>query len=215
MTRTLWEREWDEHCNHEGFRIEGWPQQLLVGFSCSCDRTDGNERVWQIPLSQLRRMPRECQERFQHLQTIHPINTNPINDNIKHDLKRAVAAEKRAAKLLRRHLDTSQKSELRKLGFFTVMGMDGHTYKINKSTSWNVERIENNKVTAQFCIVFMDWKIPVSDKMLIQKFMLQSNIDDFFRISNKNHNAQLIQNGGMFEVINGEARPIEGNGRVA
>lgn len=106
------------------------------------------------------------------------------------DMKKKVAATRKAFKLLRRHLDDYQKMELKKFGHFHVRSSDGFLYRIEKASCWNVFRIEDGEVTANFCVIFENHLIPIPDQMLIQKFMLQSDPESFFRIANKNYDPQ-------------------------
>jgi len=181
-------RSWTEHRDHSQFRAEGWPFERRIGFSCSCCN---EEHVWSWSLSEISLVPEVRAAYFDRRGTQTQI-----------EAKEMVVATKKAAKLLRRHLDKDQKSEFRRFKHFHVRSSDGFLYRIENSSCWNVSRVEDGEVTAKFCVIFKVFNIPIPDQMLIQKFMLQSHPDQFFKIANKNYHPETM--GDAFVVPAGD-----------
>jgi hypothetical protein len=98
--------------------------------------------------------------------------------------KKAKLAEKRAAKILDRHLTHKQRRELARKKYFHVRGQDGRTYQVTAHSQQNVFLIENGRRTMQFCAV-SSVHIPIPDLLLAQKLLIEHNIEHFLAIANK------------------------------
>lgn len=100
---------------------------------------------------------------------------------LEHDRKvREVQARSQA--ILTRFLDPQQLAEFQESKSFHVRGADGHLYLITSRNIHNVFRIEDGRRTHEYCIISPD--VPVWDQMLTQLLLLQSNPEEFHRVTN-------------------------------
>jgi hypothetical protein len=94
-------------------------------------------------------------------------------------------ARKRAKRLLRSHLDLTQRRELKRKGHFDVLGSKGNVYRIAASYPYNV-RLAGEAMRSRifFCLEPDDPEIPLEDVLLAQKLMLESDEGEFLRLAN-------------------------------
>ena len=171
----FWSDSLEGHRTHETFRIQGWPMEREVGFTCSCG---GTEVTWRLSLTSLRSMVPETRDAFQRL-----YSSQMRKDGLR-NRREARAADKRAKALLGRHLTRSQRETLR-AGFFDLIGQDGQTYRVESGSCQNVWRLDAERVkSTQFCLVAKGICIPNFDLMLIHKLMLELDMDGFMRVAN-------------------------------
>lgn len=162
------------HESHSEFRPLKWAMTLEWGFRCSC-----SHRVeMRLPITDLRRL--EPQDMYVLYSRFNDLFTR---DRIRQE-KARISAKKRARALLHRHLSRNQIKELNHLGHFTVIGADGKEYRIDDKMCHNVNLIEGGFITKNFCVVFENMSIPTYDLMLIQKFLIESNLGLFYEKSN-------------------------------
>lgn len=98
--------------------------------------------------------------------------------------KRDESANERARMLLYNCLSINQISDLEEDGFFTCKGSDGKTYRIENTPQHNVFLMHGDRKVKEFCIVTSSY-VPIFDLMLIQKFMIESNIEGFYKQANR------------------------------
>lgn len=117
-------------------------------------------------------------------------------------------AFKRAAKLLDRYLTHKQRRELKKFGYIQVQGQDRMTYRIQAKDHQNIFRIKDGTPVMQFCVVSSQRRLPVPDLMLVQKLMLETNIEDFLNLANK-WEVTTAETGRLqrVRVVEGERMP--------
>lgn len=95
-------------------------------------------------------------------------------------------AKARAKKLLLYHLNPIQRAEMEARDEFFVQGQDGRTYLILPESHGNVFRVEDGRRTMNFCLVAKT-AIPVYDLMLMQKLLLEADIEAFFKTANQRY----------------------------
>jgi hypothetical protein len=91
-------------------------------------------------------------------------------------VKKADEADKRAERLLERHLTVDQRLELAEHGHFTVTARSGKRYRIHEKLSTSVYLLDDNGRPVECYCVHLDMTFPVRDSMLAQKVALE--IDD-------------------------------------
>lgn len=95
-----------------------------------------------------------------------------------------IKANDLAENLLRSCLDEAQKKELSDRDWFLVMTQSGKIYRINRGRVGNVDLLdENGKPIASYCI-HNSGHTPSPDDMLLQKFLLDTDEEEFKRIAN-------------------------------
>jgi hypothetical protein len=93
-------------------------------------------------------------------------------------------AERIAARLLETHLNRMQRRQFRRLRSFHCIAPNGTRYRVRHGWSGNVEEIgPNGKVLNRFCIHPRE-NVPISDNLLAQKLMLETDDTEFRRIAN-------------------------------
>jgi len=103
--------------------------------------------------------------------------------------KAAIEADARAEKLLIEHLTQAQRECLRANGHFFVE-VSGRRYRIDRAgKSGNVRLVdEAGKIKKKYCIhdrwIDADSVLPVSDNLLAQKLLLETDEAAFLRIAN-------------------------------
>jgi hypothetical protein len=100
------------------------------------------------------------------------------------EAKKARQAEKRAGQLLARHLTHRQRRQLRTKRYIEVQGQDQNLYRITACAHQNVFLIEGGKAVTQFCVV-SSISMPIADLMLVQKLLLETNLDHFMSLANR------------------------------
>lgn len=99
-------------------------------------------------------------------------------------LKETRRARRRATVLLGRHLDTTQRAQLREFGCFYVTGESGQRYRIRKGRVGNVDVLDgNNRVRHRLCCHPCDYT-PDEDLMLAQALHLSANEAHFLATAN-------------------------------
>lgn len=164
-----------EHSRHPTFHTEGWALEREVGFTCSCT---GEERTWRIRLTSLAEQLPAARESFQR------IRLGEYRREGHRLARETLHANRRAKALLHRHLRRDQRHELRGFGYFTVVGQDGHSYRVKEGTCQNVFLLEGDIETVRYCIVPDGIRIPTYDLMLAQKIMLECDIENFKKTAN-------------------------------
>jgi hypothetical protein len=101
-----------------------------------------------------------------------------------------LTAQQKAERILLQHLTPEQRDEYQRLQRFSVIGPDGHIYRINRGRSGNVQLIEETEEgvigVEQFCIHPIEY-VPDEDNMLAQKLLIESDLASFRRIANISH----------------------------
>ncbi len=93
-------------------------------------------------------------------------------------------ADRRAAELLRQHLDDEQKKQYARDRSFVVYGEDGQRYRVRDGWAGHVERLgEDGLPVERFCIHPSEL-IPIPDNQLIAKLMLETDAQRFRQIAN-------------------------------
>jgi len=165
-----------EHEGHRTFRAQSWPRERCWGFTCGCGE---EELEVKIPITDIRHL--DAQDMY--------VLYNSFNQMFERyrirERRDKGPAIKRAKILLHKHLTRNQILELKHCKEFTVIGKDGNEYLITEGACNNVRLVENGVVTKSFCIVFKDHEpLPMYDLMLIQKLLLETNPEEFWKISN-------------------------------
>jgi hypothetical protein len=98
------------------------------------------------------------------------------------------AAEARAEELLVAHLKPAQKKSYREGRYFEVLTGDRRRtrrYRVKHGWAGNVEELdEQGRPVARYCIHPRD-TVPIPDNLLAQKFLLETNEQEFLRIANR------------------------------
>lgn len=99
--------------------------------------------------------------------------------------RQIATANERAEQLLRETLTEEEYQQLEELGHLIIQTAE-HRYKIRKDNAYVREIDEEGKEIAGFCI-HPKWthKIPVPDKVLLHKLMLECDEEEWLRIANK------------------------------
>lgn len=93
-------------------------------------------------------------------------------------------ADQKALDLLMRFLEDEQLQQLESEGAFVVKTKE-REYRIEKGWQGNVKELnKDGEAIASWCI-HPSKKVPHQDNMLAQKFLLETNEDDFRRIANR------------------------------
>lgn len=94
-------------------------------------------------------------------------------------------ASERARVLLYQHLTPEQIADVEDRGYFICIGADEKTYKITTRAMHNVFLLDRKgRPRVEFCIVTRS-PIPTYDLMLLQKFLLESSPEVFWREANR------------------------------
>lgn len=97
---------------------------------------------------------------------------------------RRKAADERAEELLRSLLTDEQRKHLDEMTSFLVKSESQRTFRIRRGE--RVQELDDNgKVIAGYCIAPTGIGLPVADKMLAQKLLLENNEAEFLRIANR------------------------------
>ena len=172
-----------EHRGHATFRPQDWVFSREMGFTCACD---GTEREWRIDLSSLREMVPEARRHFERMRAHF---SQRGNKKLKKKQRRA---RRKSRALLHQFLTQEQRWDLRATKSFEVIAQDGHAYQITEGTCNNVRRIEaNGSIRWCLCVVAvgpattfnidLPGGIPVYDLMLMQKLLLESDLELFLK----------------------------------
>lgn len=168
----------EEHRNHRGYRAQGWPYSLELGFTCNCV---GYDQEWRITIRHLReQVARSRVDFFRFLQG------DFLRRGDKLRKRKARKASIRAKALLFRHISREQKWELRATKSFHVQGKDGLTYRITEGSANNVYMLdEQGKARFRLCVMgnyeVLNGQLPIYDLMLLQKIYLEQDPDQFIR----------------------------------
>jgi hypothetical protein len=93
------------------------------------------------------------------------------------------AAEKKAVRLLKAHLDKEQLRCYVKYGHFYVTTAK-NKYKITRGWSHNIQVIKDDKIIASLC-AHPRMEVPKEDNMLAQKLWLEHDEDAFLKVANR------------------------------
>ena len=194
----LWSNALRAHRAHASFRTQQWPYTREYGFTCGCS---GCEQEWRIGIGEMREMLPTAREALQRLYRYPPGS----RARTKADRKASVKAKA----LLHRHLTKEQRWELRATQAFTVVGQDGHTYRVTEGTANNVQLLMDGKPRYSLCVVFKDHTpIPMYDLMLAQKILLELDIRFFLRTAKVvNLETRAYFDNGSFLL--GEEAPVQ------
>jgi hypothetical protein len=93
-------------------------------------------------------------------------------------------ANYRAEKLLMSHLNEEQRLEWLQHRYFTVTSQSGKCFQIVDNPFQNIWELDKKgRRCVNYCIVFMKEDMPLSDLLLVQKLMLESNESEFMKIA--------------------------------
>jgi hypothetical protein len=163
-----------EHRRHPTFRIRGNPLTLEYAFTCECTE----EIEWRVTIRELKQLelsPRTYDLIFRLARDHARLGQWKRN---------CAKAEKRAKALLYKYLTREQKWELRATDSFIIIGQDGKRYRISKNECQNVFMMDGDRDKYRLCVVPKGTWIPVYDLMLIQKFMIELDIETFWSLAN-------------------------------
>ncbi len=99
-------------------------------------------------------------------------------------------ARARAELLLRSRLSEVQRHELDSFGHFHMTGSDGKTYRVRHKIAYNVRSVGPDSF--DYCVIAKN-SVPLSDQVLAQKLLLETNAPEFFRIANKTPASDALQ----------------------
>jgi hypothetical protein len=89
----------------------------------------------------------------------------------------------RSRLLLESCLSEAQRQELHTTGSFSLVARDGKTYKVSQTYSHSVALLEKGTPVTEYCVV-PKVSLPIYDRMLAQKLMLEGSIEEFFQLAN-------------------------------
>ena len=165
------EREFLEHRNHPEFRIDDSVRELTIGFTCGCNNgTDSR-----ITLNEIRQLGNSA--RIRNLRQDY-FNRHPQEC----PFKTLEKGERRAAKLLKSNLSRFQRNELKHLREFHVVSKDGKKFRLEYASHANVVLEKDGLDVARYCLIC--YEIPVSDLLLAQKLLLETNPERFYNSAN-------------------------------
>lgn len=172
---SIWDAALREHKGHPTFRMHGHAYTLEYGFTCECS---GTEREWRVTITSLKEMLPAARETVIRLFKHHALG------HTRKARRERARAELRAKALLHRFLTREQRLEFRKTRGFTMKGKDGREYLVTHGSSTNVILEHEGEKYALCVIPEKDWgQIPVSDVLLAQKIMLETDPEAFIRLA--------------------------------
>jgi hypothetical protein len=118
----------------------------------------------------------------------HEARTLAFREQVERNEKRRKEAVRCAEDLLKSYLDSRQREDLEKNGWFLVDGKSGARYRIRKGPSMtgNVELLNvDGSVRVRLCAHDRQNGTPVPDQLLTQKFYLEHHEEEFLRIANR------------------------------
>lgn len=94
------------------------------------------------------------------------------------------AADEKAEKLLKEHLNEEEKARYERAGYFLVKSHKGNLYKVKKGTHGNVIRLDpvTNEELERLCV--QPSGVPTADANLAQKLWIEHMEDEFRKIAN-------------------------------
>lgn len=114
-------------------------------------------------------------------------NRQRANAAMRERVKKEREAKIRAGILLKSSLHPVQLAQLKRYGYFFVIGnKSGNRYRIRNGRSLNVDLMVKDKPTTRYCAHTVE-NIPNEDTMLLQKIYLETMEDEFLRIANVQH----------------------------
>ena len=111
------------------------------------------------------------------------VSTGPAPNSLRE--QEHVQANERAVELLESNLSEEQSREMSKTGKFTVTASSGQRYLIDaKGGDYNVTSIDGAGVKLIDCCLDVGGDVPVADKVLVQKLLLEADEGRFLNIAN-------------------------------
>ena len=111
------------------------------------------------------------------------VSTGPAPNSLREQER--VQANERAVELLESNLSEEQSREMSKTGKFTVTASSGQRYLIDaKGGDYNVTSIDGAGVKLIDCCLDVGGDVPVADKVLVQKLLLEADEGRFLNIAN-------------------------------
>lgn len=162
------------HRDHPGLLRDDDPFNRLMGLNCNCVQPPFQIRLSITQVALAGRAVRELIGRVSF--------GGRGWTRSKKERQSAARAEKRARCLLHQFLTREQRWSLRADGSFTVQAQDGNTYRVRYGKT--VQLIENGQPVMGYCIHPRE-PIPELDVMLIQKLLLETNLQYFLANANK------------------------------
>jgi hypothetical protein len=162
------------HREHPTLRRADDPRERVIGLQCDCEQPAFEI---QMSLTLLLMSSQEIRDVFRRLGPVTLLRPAPS----KKDRQRALLADRRASVLLHQMLSREQRWHLRADRSFPVRGQDGKIYLIREGRT--VQLLEGGQPTVSYCIHPTE-QLPAADVMLVQKLLLEKNIEHFLANAN-------------------------------
>lgn len=169
------------HRDHPTLLRADDPRERVIGLHCACVQPAFEI---QMSLTLLLMSSQEIRDLFRRLGPV----AWPRHVPTKKDRQRASLAQRRAHVLLHQMLTREQRWHLRADQSFLVRGQDGKTYLIREGKT--VQLLEDGQPVINYCIHPKE-QLPPADVMLIQKLLLERDIQHFLANANSSPVARV------------------------
>lgn len=162
-----------------------WTQWIVTPNTSSC-ATYTVDNTWNIWITTAGKMVQqvETDEERAKREAHWAEERRQYEAKVEEERKLRLAAEERAEKLLKEHLDPEEKARYERAGYFLVKSHKGNLYKVKKGTHGNVIRIDpiTKEEIESLCV--QPSGVPTGDSNLTQKLWIEHAEEEFRRIAN-------------------------------